>query len=49
MHCAGEYETALADADAAIEAMNGTLRTDDKILVKAHYRRVCAQPAFACQ
>ena len=47
LHCAGEYETALDDADAAIADLDGTVHSDDTLLVKAHYRRVSSNPIVA--
>jgi len=47
LHCAGEYETALDDADTAIAALDGTVQSDDTLLVKAHYRRVRSKPTVA--
>ena len=36
----GDYETALADAEAAIAILDGSMQCDEKMLIKAHDRRV---------
>ena len=38
--CVGDYTTALNDAEAAIAALIGVIAGDNKLLVKAHYRKV---------
>jgi hypothetical protein len=44
-HCSGDFEAALADAEAAIAVLDGGMQCDEKYMIKAQFRRVRNAPA----